>query len=99
MFHKQEVSTREDVGTLLLEAGTSDRLNLSSRNLKGIDLAGWDLTGADLHGVDFTEARLCGAILTGANLVGAKLAEQAPDQARYPPESSNMPTNCGSPAR
>src|ERR1035437_9215429 len=24
---------------------------------------------------------------------------QAPDQARYPPETPNMPTNCGSPAR
>jgi len=23
---------------------------------------------------------------------------QAPDQARYPPETPNMPTNCGSPA-
>jgi len=49
--------TRADVERLLDEAGSSDKLNLSGRNLNRIDLTNFNLAGASLSGADLsTEA-------------------------------------------
>ena len=79
--------TREDVEQLLQEAGSSDKLDLSARNLRGINLAGFDLVrvyltkanlnGADLRGIFLRGANLSGANLSGANLSGANLSGAA----------------------
>ena len=76
--------TRTDVERFLLEAGSSDKLNLSGRNLEGInltlfslqgaDLSGANLSGADLSGADLSKADLHEADLFRANLSGANLS-------------------------
>ncbi|MFL5627935.1 MAG: pentapeptide repeat-containing protein, partial [Ktedonobacteraceae bacterium] len=64
---------RADVEGLLLEAGGTDKLNLSKRNLRGIDFSNFDLTRADLSGADLSGADLSGANLFWVNLLGANL--------------------------
>src|SRR6266581_6455686 len=54
---KDKPLTREDVGRLLQEAGSPDKLVLRGRNLKGIDLHRADLGGADLSGANLSGAR------------------------------------------
>ncbi len=67
--------TRADVERLLDEVGSSDKLNLSGRNMAGIDLASFRLTGADLRGADLRGADLRGADLSGARLIAANLSD------------------------
>ena len=64
---------REDVEGLLLEAGSTDKLNLSNRNLRGIDFSNFDLTRANLSGANLSGANLSGANLLWVNLLGANL--------------------------
>jgi uncharacterized protein YjbI with pentapeptide repeats len=63
--------TREDVERLLTQAGNSEKLNLSNRNLFKADLSGLNLRGANLRGANLRGANLRGANLRGANLRGA----------------------------
>jgi Pentapeptide repeats (8 copies) len=67
--------TRTDVERLLREVGSSNRLDLSGRNLKGIDLAYLNLKGANLSGANLDDANLSGANLDDANLSGASWNE------------------------
>ena len=67
--------TREDVEQLLQQVGSSDKLNLSGMNLRGIDLSGFNLAGANLTGADLTGANLTGANLGGADLTKANLIQ------------------------
>ncbi len=69
-----EPLTRSYVERLLRLAGSSDRLNLSGRNLSKIDLSEFNLTKTNLIGANLTQANLTNAILTGANLKQANLA-------------------------
>src|SRR3989442_1563412 len=66
--------TRADVERFLHEAGSSDKLNLSGRNLEKINLAHFSLWGADLRDADLTNADLRDADLSGADLSGADLS-------------------------
>ena len=75
---KDKPLTREDVGRLLQEAGSPDKLVLRGRNLKGIDLHRADLGGADLSGANLSGARptlfgLERRSQSGANLRSADL--------------------------
>lgn len=67
--------TRADVEQLLREVGSSDKLNLSGRNLSGIDLASFSLRGATLRNVNLHQAELFRADLSETDLSGANLSE------------------------
>ncbi len=76
----EEPLTRSDVEKLLDIAGSSDKLDLSGRNLSQIDLSEFNLTGATFIGANLTKAnltkaKLIGATLLQANLVNADLSE------------------------
>src|SRR5436305_1379719 len=70
--------TRAEVMTLLQEAGSSEKLDLRSRNLNGtsvddmvhvgVKLSGADLRGADLRGADLRGADLKGSLVTAEQL-------------------------------
>ena len=65
--------TSKEIISLLEEAGSPDKLDLSGRDLAGIDLSGLNLSGANLHGAYLHFADLIGTDLSGANLKGANL--------------------------
>lgn len=65
--------TRFDVERLLQEVGSTDKLDLSDRNLMRIDLSNFDLTRANLRGANLRRANLYRANLMGIYLHGADL--------------------------
>ncbi len=67
-YQEEQPLTRTDVERLLQEVGSSKKLILSGRNLRGINLSGFNLMEADLQ-----EANLRGADLSSANLYRAQL--------------------------
>jgi uncharacterized protein YjbI with pentapeptide repeats len=67
--------TRSDVERLLREVGSSEKLNLSSRNLNGIDLLAFDLTGANLSNANLGGAILREAVLIRVNMRNADLRQ------------------------
>ena len=64
---------RKEIISLLEEAGSPDKLDLSGRDLAVIDLSGLNLSGANLHNACLWFADLYGTDLSGANLKGAHL--------------------------
>lgn len=71
---KYETScTREEIISLLEEAGSPDKLDLRGRDLSGINLSGLNLSGAYLHNADLSGTDLSGSNLKGANLGRANL--------------------------
>ena len=62
--------TRTDLGHLLQEVGSSDQLDVSGQDVRGIDLMNCNWEGANL-----SQARVCAANLCGANLSKADLQE------------------------
>jgi len=55
--------TRGDVEALL-KVHSSNKLNLSERNLRGVNLSELDLSQANFNGADLSQARLNGADLS-----------------------------------
>lgn len=75
MFHRQDKPlAREDVISLLQKKGSSEKLDLSGRNLEGIDLSDLDLRGARLNRTNLSGATLSYANLSGTTLRGANLS-------------------------
>ena len=68
--------TARQVTTILFNARSGDKPDLSRRDLTYLDLAGLDFKGASLEASD-----LYGADLTGATLAGAKLTRSRLDRA------------------
>ena len=66
--------TRIDVEKLLQIAGSSEKLNLSNKNLRGIDFKYMHLSRADLRGANLRGADLFNADLRGADLFNADLS-------------------------
>ena len=64
---------RADVERFLREAGSSDKLNLTGRNLERINLTGFSLQGANLSGANLGSADLSATDLSYANLGSANL--------------------------
>jgi uncharacterized protein YjbI with pentapeptide repeats len=65
--------TRTDLLRLLQEGGSSEQLDVSGQDLRGINLINCNLRGANLSQARVCEANLCGAKLSKANLYGADL--------------------------
>src|SRR6266700_973816 len=65
--------TRTDLLRLLQEGGSSEQLDVSGQDLRGINLINCNLRGANLSQVRLCEANLCGAKLSKADLYGADL--------------------------
>ena len=65
--------TRTDLLRLLQEGGSSEQLDVSGQDLRGINLINCNLRGANLSQVRLCEANLCGAKLSKADLHGADL--------------------------
>ena len=61
--------TRSDVEKLLAEVGSSDKLDLTNKDLSHIDLSNLSLEKANLYGTNLSEANLYRANLSGASLV------------------------------
>jgi len=65
--------TRTDLLRLLQEGGSSEQLDVSGQDLRGINLINCNLRGANLSQARLCEANLCGAKLSKADLYGADL--------------------------
>ena len=77
--------TRADIEILLQEVESTDKLDLSWQNMRGIDLSELDLVGvnlsyanlmtANLSETNLSKAKLIGSNLCGANLIAVNLSE------------------------
>jgi uncharacterized protein YjbI with pentapeptide repeats len=64
---------RKEIISLLEEAGSPDKLDLSGHDLAGIDLSSLNLSGANFERANLWDTNLHRANLSGANLKGAHL--------------------------
>ena len=71
--NEDTAKTRTDLLRLLQEGGSSEQLDVSGQDLRGINLINCNLRGANLSQARLCEANLCGAKLSKADLYGADL--------------------------